>query len=138
MSWDPVGLLLMAALLAPVLAIAVWCFRQERAPRPVDDDGDEVMTVALIEARLAREREQERLAEADTVVLPVMRLAADDIVPPKTAKTVPPKTAKTVPPKTAPPRRPPPPPGASGVRILPVDRDHIKRVTEGLFQPPER
>lgn len=130
MSWDPVGLLLMAALLAPVLAIAVWCFRQERAPRPVDDGSDDVMTVALIEARLAREREQERLAKADTVVLPVMRLAADDVVPTK--------TAKTVPPKTLPPHRPPPPPGASGVRILPVDRDHIKRVTEGLFQPPER
>ncbi len=134
MSWDPVGLLLMAALLAPVLAIAVWVFRQERTPRPVDDGGDDVMTVALIEARLAREREQEReqerLAEADTVVLPVMRVAADDVVPAK--------SPKTVPPKTAPPRRPPPPPGASGVRILPVDRDHIKRVTEGLFQPPER
>jgi len=117
MSWDPVGLLLMAGLLAPVLAISVWCFAQERAPER--DDTDDPMTVAVIGARLQREREERRLADADTVALPVMRLAPDDIVPPRTGP---------------PDRRSPPP--SFGVRVLPAGPDHIRRVTEGLFQPP--
>jgi len=117
MSWDPVGLLLMAGLLAPVLAIGVWCFAQERAPER--DDTDDPMTVAVIEARLRREREQQLLADADTGALPVMRPAADDVVPPR----------------TRPPGRPPPSPPV-GVRVFPAGPDHIRRVTEGLFQPP--
>lgn len=127
MSWDPVGLLLMAGLLAPVLAISVWCFKQERAPVPESAE-DDPMTVAVIQARLRAEREeqvrreleQQLLADADTVVLPVMRLAADDIVAPR----------------TGPPDRPPPPSPPAGVRVFPAGPDHIRRVTEGLFQPP--
>jgi hypothetical protein len=126
MSWDPVGLLLMAGLLAPVLAIGVWCIKQERAPVTESAD-DDPMTVAVIQARLRREREeqvrreleQQLLADADTVVLPVMRPAADDVVAPR----------------TGPPDRPPPSP-PFGVRVFPAGPDHIRRVTEGLFQPP--
>lgn len=121
MSWDPVGLLLMAGLLAPVLAISVWCLRQELGPVRESTDDDDPITVAVIAARLRREIEQQRLADADTVVLPVMRPAADDVVAPR----------------TGPPDRPPPSP-AFGVRVHRADRDHIRRVTEGLFQPPER
>lgn len=123
MSWDPVGLLLMAGLLAPVLAISVWCFAQERAQ--ARDDTDDPMTVAVIGARLQREREEQReeqrLADADTVALPVMRLAPDDIVPPRTG---PPDRRSSSP--------------SFGVRVLPAGPDHIRRVTEGLFQPPGR
>ncbi len=76
------------------------------------------MTVAVLEARLRREREERQLT-AETAAQPVRRPAAD-----------------VVPPRTGPPDRPPASPPL-GVRVLPAGPDHIRRVTAGLFQPPD-
>lgn len=126
MAADLPGLAIVAGLLLPALAAAVWAIALERRPRRIAAAGSEPdWTVAGIQARLRFEQATRRLAEAGTIALPTLPVPAQRDAPPDRLPWRVPRTL--------------PPPGPPSGRVLvprlafaAPDTELMRRILDGL------
>lgn len=133
MAADLPGFAIVAGLLLPALAAAVWAIALERRPRGVtvaaEPDAEPDWTVAGIQARLHFEQSARRLAEMGTIALPTFPIP----IPEQTGRDSSPDGLPWRVPRTIPPPRPP-----SGrvpvarFTFAPPDSLLMRRILDGL------